>query len=286
MIKTSCLLPHRGVITITGADRVTFLQGLVSNNVRHATTQQAVYAALLTPQGKFLHDMFILASDDTLWLDVEAARADDLITKLTKYKLRSDVIIHNCTADYGVGILLGDPSDYQTQTSFTFSDPRQAALGWRMIAPRDALPPADTEAFAAYDRLRLSLGVPDGSRDMSIGQTILLEANFDRLNGVDFTKGCYMGQELTARTHYRALLKKRFFPVTISGPAPAFGTPILLGETEIGTMLSSQGDKGLAMLKIEAVTAGAVFNCGGAELSVPSAPQAGGLPSDRPGATA
>lgn len=261
MTKTSCLLPHRGVITLSGADRVTFLQGLVSNDVRRATAQQAVYAALLTPQGKFLHDMMIVASDDTLWLDVEAARADDLIAKLTKYKLRSAVVISNRTADYGVGIVLGDPSAYQTQNSFTFPDPRHPALGWRMIAPREALPPADTEGFAAYDRLRLSLGVPDGSRDLSIGETILLEANFDRLNGVDFTKGCYMGQELTARTHYRALLKKRFFPVTINGSAPPHGTPILLGNTEIGTMLSSQGDTGLAVLKIEAVTAGAVLTC-------------------------
>lgn len=248
MNETRCtLLPQRGVVALGGDDRVKFLQGLVSNDVLRAATGQAVYAALLTPQGKFLHDMFITADDTTLWLDVEAARAADLIGRLTKYKLRSAVTLDNMTGSHGVVV-----SATQPDFGLAYPDPRLPGLGWRAIAPRTALPAPDDAAAVAYDRLRLSLGVADGSRDMVVGDSLLLEGNFDRLSGVDFTKGCYMGQELTARTHYRTLIKKRLLPVTASaGVCPPSGTLLYAGGKEIGVMRSAQGDIGIALLLID-----------------------------------
>jgi folate-binding protein YgfZ len=223
---SSCLLPQRGIITIAGDDRVTFLQGLVSNDVRKATAQQAVYAALLTPQGKFLYEMFIIATPDTLWLDVETA--------------------------YGV---IADFSGASAASgTICFPDPRLPVLGWRTIAPRALLPAEDNTGFILYDRLRLSLGIADGSRDLIMSDSILLEGNFDYNNGIDFTKGCYMGQELTARTHYRGLIKKRLFPVHSNAEAcPPSGTILTENGQEIGTMRSSQGNLGLALIKCDKV---------------------------------
>jgi hypothetical protein len=136
-----------------------------------------------------------------------------------------------------------------------FVDPRLAALGARAFLPRQALP-AETGSLADYDRLRLALGVPDGSRDLPVDKAILLENGFDELNAIDWEKGCYMGQELTARTRYRGLVRKRLMPVAIEGAAPAPGTPILLGDKEAGEMRSAQGDVGLAMIRLEALGQG------------------------------
>lgn len=257
-LPSSCLLPQRGIITIAGDDRVTFLQGLVSNDVRKATAQQAVYAAMLTPQGKFLYEMFIIATSDSLWLDIEAAHAEALIARLNKYKLRSAVTITNVSADYG---MIADFSGASAAIGTTsFPDPRLPTLGWRMIAPRALLPAENNTGFILYDRLRLSLGIADGSRDLIMNDTILLEGNFDYNHGIDFTKGCYMGQELTARTHYRGLIKKRLFPIHSNAETcPPSGTILTDNGQEIGTMRSSQGNLGLALIKTNTVTAGAMI---------------------------
>lgn len=250
MSETRCtLLPHRGVVALRGADRVKFLQGLVSNDVRRATSGQAVYAALLTPQGKFLHDMFILADDTTLWLDIENARAEDFMARLNKYKLRSTIEIVEASTTHGVAVCATQP---QLQIGLSYPDPRHVGLGWRVLAPRSALPAPLDQDFVAYDRLRLSLGIADGSRDLVVGDSLLLEGNFDKFNGVDFTKGCYMGQELTARTHYRTLIKKRLTPVTApSGQCPPAGTLLFAEAKEVGIMRSSQAELGLALLQTE-----------------------------------
>jgi hypothetical protein len=144
-----------------------------------------------------------------------------------------------------------------------FVDPRLAALGGRVIAPRDAAATAlradgfAAADFAAYDRLRLANGIPDGSRDLSIEKAILLEAGFDELNGVDWQKGCYIGQELTARTKYRGLIKRRLMPVRVDGPLPPAGTLVMLDGQEAGEMRSGQGGIALALLRLEAVAAAA-----------------------------
>ena len=261
----------RGIIAIDGEDRQAFLQGLVSNDVRRVTPAQAVYAALLTPQGKYLHDLFVGEIDGRYVIDCEAARRADLVKRLSMFRLRSKVTVSDVGADWVTALLYGaaalaklglNPVPGQARAldrGIAFADPRLASLGARAILPRAEAAQILTAAGfqpgsdADYDRLRLGLGVADGSRDLVAEKAILLENGFDELNGVDWQKGCYMGQELTARTKYRGLVRKRLLPVRIEGAAPAFGTPLMLGDLEAGEMRSaaSDGTLGLAMIRIE-----------------------------------
>ena len=238
-------LPGRAVIEIAGDDRVAFLQGLVSNDVALAEPGHCVWAALLTPQGKWLADFFIFAEPDRLLLDVEAVQAPALAQRLSRFRLRSRASVR----------VLDDLAVYAgwdgpIPPGVSAPDPRHPEAGWRLIAP-PGLP--ETADFAAWDRMRLNLGLPDGSRDLDAEKTVLLEAGFDELSGVSWSKGCYMGQELTARTRYRGLLKRRLTPVSIHGPTPDPGTPVLRDGAEAGTMRSSCGDLGLALLRIDAL---------------------------------
>jgi folate-binding protein YgfZ len=256
------LLPHRGVIAVGGEDRASFLQGLISNDTSKVAPGQAIWAALLTPQGRFLNDMFVADGDNgTLLLETERERAPALARKLTLYKLRSKVTVEDRGAAMEVAVAFGPgveklvPLDGATG----FVDPRLPALGVRVLAPvgqAAALLVARGAARAdleAYEKLRLSLGVPDGSRDLLPEKALLLESGFDELNGVDWNKGCYMGQELTARTKYRGLVRKRLFPVKVDGPLPAFGAPIERDGQEVGEIRSGAGDRALALLRLEAV---------------------------------
>jgi folate-binding protein YgfZ len=256
----------RALIALAGADRESFLQGLVSNDVAKASEERAIYAAFLTPQGKYLHDIFIAAQGERLLIECESNRRADLLRRLSLYKLRSKVTLAE-ENELAVGLFFGDDAlaDLDLPAApgraradgqgIVFVDPRLAALGARAFLPRQALP-AETGSLADYDRLRLALGVPDGSRDLPVDKAILLENGFDELNAIDWEKGCYMGQELTARTRYRGLVRKRLMPVAIEGAAPAPGTPILLGDKEAGEMRSAQGDVGLAMIRLEALGQG------------------------------
>jgi folate-binding protein YgfZ len=261
------VLEDRGVLAIGGPDRVAFLQGLTSNDVTRVGSERAIYAALLTAQGKYLHDFMLVERDEVIWLDGEAARLADLKRRLSMYRLRSKVTIDDrpdlaVAAVFG-GASLGLPDKAGAARIFdagsAFTDPRLASLGARVILPRDRIRQTlrDSGAvetdFAAYDRLRLELGVPDGSRDLVLDKSILLESGFDELHGVDWQKGCYIGQELTARTKYRGLIKKRLFPVRIDGPAPEPGAIVTLDGHEAGEMRSSRDGAGLALLRLEAV---------------------------------
>jgi folate-binding protein YgfZ len=262
------LARDRALITVSGADRIAFLQGLVSNDVAKASAGRALYAAFLTAQGKYLHDIFIAAIGERLLIECEAARRPDLLRRLSLYKLRSQVSLSeenglSVGLCFGEGALsaLGLPATSgqarAEQSGVVFVDPRLAALGARAYLPAAGLQP-ETAATADYDRLRISLGVPDGSRDLPVEKAILLENGFDELNAIDWDKGCYMGQELTARTRYRGLVRKRLMPVAIEGPAPAFGAPLLLGEKEAGEMRSANGKLGLALIRLEALGQGAL----------------------------
>jgi folate-binding protein YgfZ len=259
-------LPNRGILLLSGPDRVTFLQGLVSNDVKRVAPGHAVYACLLTPQGKFLHDFFLVDDGEALLIDCEADRRDDLAKRLKMYRLRSKIDIADVSdswAVYGSGGDEDDPSG-----TIAFADPRIPALGRRMIAPRDALPSGESAgAWTAYERLRLSLAVPDGSRDMEVGKAILLENNIDLLNGIAWDKGCYTGQELTARTRYRGLIKKRLVPVRIDGATPAIGTPLIENGVEIGEMRSSSGDLGVALIRLAVLARGRPIALAGVTLT-------------------
>ena len=245
------VLEDRGILAVSGDDRATFLQGLVSNDTSKLAPGQALYAALLTAQGKYLHDFIMVGRDDAIWLDAEAARLADLKRRLSMYRLRAKVAIEELSDLAVAAVFGGDLPD------IAVPDPRLPELGGRVILPGDSLRTTLTglgleEAdFAEYDTLRLGLGIPDGSRDLVVDKSILLEAGFDELHGVDWQKGCYIGQELTARTKYRGLIKKRLFPVRIDGTAPEPGAILTIDGKEAGEMRSSRGDMGLALVRLE-----------------------------------
>lgn len=264
------LLDSRGVLALGGEDRAAFLQGLVSNDVRRAAPDRALYALFLTPQGKFLHDLFIAETGAGLLLEVEAARRDDLLRRLKMYKLRSRIALEDRTDGLAVAVIHGegaldrlgltaDPGAARPMggAGVVFTDPRLPALGARAILPRagaaDLLAAAglSERPAAAYDALRVGLGVPDGSRDMAVERAIPLENRLDALNAIDWDKGCYMGQELTARTRYRALIKKKLFPVAVDGPMPEVGTPVLCQDKEVGEIRGGAGGMALALLRLD-----------------------------------
>jgi len=278
------LLEDRGVLAVSGPDRRPFLQGLVSNDIERVTRDTAYYAALLTAQGKYLHDFVMVETGESIWLETEAARLGDLKRRLSIYRLRAKVSLEE-RPDLAVAAVFGEGALAALGLSDTLGaarvldsgvalvDPRLTALGARAILARDragcvfadlGLAEAD---FETYDRLRLSLGIPDGSRDLVPEKSILLEAGFDELNGIDWQKGCYVGQELTARTKYRGLIRKRLMPVEIRGPAPAPGTIVTAGGREVGEMRSSCGELGLALLRVEPVLQRKKLEAGAANLA-------------------
>lgn len=264
-------LDDRGLITLAGADRVEFLQGLVSNDVAKVSETRAIWAALLTPQGKFRHDFFISLIGDLIVIDGEGgARMMDLGKALRRFVLRADVVLdidrrNGVFAVFGTESLdaLKLPAEPGAARPFAggivFVDPRLPGLGARVVAPAgDAIAAltdlgANKAARNEYDRLRIGLGLPDGSRDMMPDKAILLENGFDELGGADWKKGCYMGQELTARTKYRGLVKKRLTPVTFAGEPPENGARVELAGKEAGEMRSSVAGAGLALLRLEAL---------------------------------
>lgn len=255
-------LSDRAVLSVEGEDRVAFLQGLVSNDVTLVAPGRAVFAALLSPQGKWLADFFILSDGARLLLDCEAEHAAMLTTRLTRFRLRAKVAITRSPLNV-YAAWDGEPDLHGRPVAAAAADPRLGTAGWRVLADEMAADAGPAE----YDAHRLTLGLPDGSRDLESDKTVLLEAAFDRLHGVSWTKGCYMGQELTARTHYRGLMKRRMTPVAIDGPAPPHGTPILSDGVEVGSMRSSRGDVGIALLRLGAI-ATATLACGGTALHV------------------
>ena len=266
-----CLLPHRGVIAVAGEDRVPFLQGLISNDVTKVAPTKAIWAALLTPQGRFLNDMFVVdAGFSTLLLETERERAPALARKLALYKLRSKVTVEDRSAGMDVAVVFGPGAEKCNAVpgALSYIDPRLSELGVRVLAPAgrmaDLLGIAEAPV-ADYEALRLRLGVPDGSRDLTVEKALLLESGFDELNGVDWQKGCYMGQELTARTKYRGLVKRRLFPVKVEGDLPAPGTPVERDGREVGEIRSGAGDRAIAMLQLEA--ASAPLSSGGAKIT-------------------
>jgi folate-binding protein YgfZ len=271
------VLASRGVVRLTGEDTRSFLQGLISNDVDLLTPERSLYAALLTPQGKYLFDFLLhTGPDGAILLDGERDRLPALIQRLAMYRLRARVAIEDASDGFAVLAVLGrdvvPALDLPPHTGAArvegggvlAVDPRSAELGVRAVLPAaeldrfmaaHGLTPAP---FADYDRLRLALGVPDGSRDLVVEKSILLESGFEELHGVSFTKGCFVGQELTARTKHRGLIKKRLVPVRIHGPLPAPGTPVTRGEREAGEMRSAVAEAeagldpiGLALLRLE-----------------------------------
>jgi folate-binding protein YgfZ len=253
-------LEHRRVIAVDGEDRVSFLQGLVSQDMERATPGLALWSALLTPQGKWFAEFFVFSDGQRLLLDVEAGQREMIMARLSRFRLRARVAM--TVTPFVVQVAWDGPAP-AVPSGLVAADPRLDAAGWRILADP---PLVDTATVGAWDAHRIALGLPDGSRDLEAEKTVLLEAGFDELNGISWTKGCYMGQELTARTRYRGLLKRRLVPVTIAGPPPPPGTAVMSDAREVGTMRSAAGAHGLAVLRLD-VLDGAVLTCGDAILT-------------------
>ena len=252
------LLPHRSVIAVGGPDRAEFLQGLISNDTAKVGPGQAIWAALLTPQGRFLNDMFVVEdSSGAFLLETERERAAALARKLKMYTLRSKVTVEDRSEAMDVAVVFGPDAEKIVPVAgvTAFVDPRLPELGVRVLVPAGqaaSLLGLAEAPIAEYEALRLGLGVPDGSRDLPVEKALLLESGFDELHGVDWQKGCYMGQELTARTKYRGLIKRRLFPVKVEGALPPPGTPVERDGREVGEIRSGSGDRALAMLQLDA----------------------------------
>jgi folate-binding protein YgfZ len=248
----AALLTDRGLLRLTGVDAGKFLQGMLTNDVGKFADGQAMYAGLLTPQGKILFELFVIASREDFLIDVAEDRLAELIKRLGFYRLRSKVEMRE-EPDLTVAAAWGD-SPRLPEGAIGYVDPRLAALGWRVLLPSgtDASELGCASAREAdYHAMRIQLGVPEGGRDYNYGDTFPHEALFDQLNGVDFKKGCYVGQELVSRMEHRGLARKRIVPVEGEAKLPPSGTEITAGDVPIGTLGSSSGSSGLALIRLD-----------------------------------
>ncbi len=292
-----CSLENRSLLQLSGKDVRSFLQNLISNDLNLLSETQTLYSALLTPQGKFLHDFILIQSGDHIFLDCLKTRCSDLIRRLTMYKLRADVSIEDVTDQYQILAVFGKGSQEQFPLTLSegnvasgdnhliYSDPRLAELGHRIIAKTNSLwrekyPALKDAENAAYIQHRLSLGVPEGGLDIEPEKNFLLEVNFEELHGVSFSKGCYVGQELTARTKHRAKIKKRLMQFHYEGDLN-IGDPISFDGQEIATVTSFEKPYGLALTRLKDwknIANGEVhFTPAGLKLSKPAYVE---LPSD------
>ena len=279
-----CILPKRGALRLTGRDVREFLQALITRDLDDLTQERSVYSALLTPQGKYLFDFFLALKGNDILLDGEAARLDALTKRLNLYKLRADVNIIPLEK-WEISVVFGRKTDSENEAGTTksfgsgieFTDPRLPDAGSRIIAPvgeayKKLSSSAEVQSDAShYDYFRLGLALPESGNDLVTEKSLMLESNLDALHGVDFDKGCFVGQELTARTKYRSLVRKRLLPVDIDGPIPEPNERLMAGEKEVATMMSGQGDRGMALVRLnrlaEAGGLGIALTAGAARLT-------------------
>lgn len=254
------LLPDRGVVTVTGEDAEKFLQGAITNDLGLLATQPALHAGLLSPQGKILFEFFIVRSPEGFCLETAKNRAAELADRLMLYRLRAKVEIRDVSADYTVAAVWG--GDYAprgaSRPPLWFADPRLAALGHReLVTIRSDWALGGEDATSAtqddYHAHRIAQGVPEGGKDYTFGDAFPHEALFDQLNGVSFTKGCYVGQEVVSRMQNRGTARKRVVPVVAEGPLPPSGASIVAGGVELGKLGSVAGERGLALLRLDRV---------------------------------
>ena len=268
-IKIHVPLTDRGILAVSGADARSFLQGLITNDMDLVSPKQAIYAALLTPQGKFLHDFFIVEHQERFLLDCAAARIPDLLKRLKMYRLRAKVEIADESGAWGVGVMLephgtgGGNAPTRTpgtaKTRFdgvSYIDPRHEGMGERTIRKVDEGDGDGPDAAileknrAIYEEMRIALGIPDSGLDLVADKSMPLECGFDELHGVSFTKGCFVGQEVTTRMKHRNLVKKRLFPVMLAGDVES-GATVRHGDIEAGEVRSVRGDRGIALLRLD-----------------------------------
>ncbi len=254
-----CLLPDRGIIELRGPEAAGFLQGLVTNDVERAAIGEAVFAGLLTPQGKILFDFFIYVQNaETLWLDCVKEQSEALLKRLSLYRLRAKVELADRSTELSAAATWGgEPHEGSSAFLAAYRDPRFPALGKRLIldaaAPEAGRFAESTGSASAYHPHRVSLAVPQGGLDYAYGEAFPHEACYDDLHGVDFLKGCYVGQEVVSRMHHRGTAKTRIAAVEASEPLTATGAEIHAGEFPVGTLGSMDGTRGIAMVRLDRV---------------------------------
>jgi tRNA-modifying protein YgfZ len=245
---TVAKLKSRALVRLEGPDWRTFLQGLLSQDVETLADGEVRFAALLNPQGKLLFDLFLVGRGEGCLIDVAADRRDDLVRRLTMYRLRAKVQVE---ADDGAVLALW-PAPQSSPGLGWAPDPRLAELGWRGYG---AAPPVDATLVdeSAYDAWRVGLGVPDPARDCPFEGDYPIEANFDLLNGIDFQKGCFVGQETTSRMKRRGVIKSRMVGLAIDGPAPAFGAEVLAGDLRAGEVRTAGEGQAMALVRLDRI---------------------------------
>ncbi|MGB5556471.1 MAG: folate-binding protein [Paracoccaceae bacterium] len=229
----------RQVFRITGADRLKFLQGLVTNDVNRLK-DGLIYAAILTPQGKYLADFFLASDDNSILLDCAAEQAKGLAQRLSLYKLRADVTIEQTGLHVLRGVGAPPPG--------ALSDPRHPALGWRLYSLTSGAGPT-----IDWDAIRVAHCIPETGIELIPNDTFILEVGFERLNGIDFRKGCYVGQEVSARMKHKTELRKGLAVVDLQGTAPV-GTEITADGKLVGQIYTQSGGRGIAYLRFDRVT--------------------------------
>jgi len=275
----AAFLPDRGVVKVSGEDARNFLNGLVTTDVTKLAPGEARFGALLTPQGKIIFDFLITEAPEGhgggFLLDCPQALAKSLADKLGFYKLRAKVAVENLSDNLGVMAAWdGDlASNLAMKPDLAFADPRDAALGWRILAPQELAPKvadligADLVEAAEYEAHRIRAGVPRGGLDFMYSDAFPHETNMDRLHGVDFDKGCYVGQEVVSRMQHRGTARTRTVRVTLDGAPPEAGVAVMAGDKSVGTMGSTAGQNGLALIRTDrvadALQAGHALTAGG-----------------------
>jgi tRNA-modifying protein YgfZ len=276
------LLEDRGVVSVSGEDAGSFLDNLITNDMGVLDRQDAIFAGLLSPQGKVLFDFLVAEDDGGYLLDVARDQAPALVKRLSMYKLRARVAISDASSDRKVLAQWGGPIVTRPNEGCRLArDPRHLELGSREIIRRQS-PPGSAAPWPELERRaeqpwddyhahRIALGVPEGGRDYAWGEAFPHEALFDQLNGVSFTKGCYVGQEIVARMEHRGTARKRIVRVTGEAALPPMGTSVLAGDTVIGAMGSSADGHGLALLRLDRVAdfaaKGVGFTVGGTAIT-------------------
>ncbi|WP_061029406.1 folate-binding protein YgfZ [Bradyrhizobium sp. CCH5-F6] len=289
----SAFLPDRGVIKVAGEDARNFLNGLITTDVDRLKPGLGRFGALLTPQGKIIVDFLITEAPaghgGGFLIDCPKALADTLATKLKFYKLRAKVTVDNLSGD--LGVLAAWDGQPAAQPDLAFADPRNGALGYRILIPEDLkqklsdLIGAELVDAAEYETHRIALGVPRGGLDFMYSDAFPHETNMDRLAGVDFDKGCYVGQEVVSRMQHRGTARTRSVKVLLDGPSPEIGATILAGDKPVGTIGSTAGGKGIALVRIDrvadALDAGQPLTAGGLAMTI-AEPDAVRIPAKQP----
>ena len=233
---------ERSLIILEGNDRHVFLQGLITANIKNVTNNDAIYACMLTPQGKYLADFFIIDHDNRFYIDLPSAQKDNVITKFKLYKLRSKIEIIDVSNDYFIYSLHGDIKF----DGIKLTDPRNRNLGYRLYSKSENL-----ENTYSYEKLRIESKVPEGEKDLISGKSFPLEFGLEKIGAIDFKKGCYVGQEPISRTYHRGVIRKNIYKVSSMDNLPESGTKIFAGNIEIGTLCSTYQNIGLSLLRNE-----------------------------------